>query len=116
MRMKQFSKLLADASWSEIQRELRYKAGWYGKKVIFVDQYYPSSQFCSECGAKSTRPITRKKAEWICPTCGVTHNREINSAKNILKEGLRGTSKRNACGDSRKSSQGEGSNRGSKNS
>lgn len=89
MRMKQFSKLLADASWSEIQRELRYKAGWYGKKVIFVDQYYPSSQFCSECGAKSTRPITRKKAEWICPTCGVTHNREINSAKNILKEGLR---------------------------
>lgn len=89
MKKKQFSKLLADASWSEIQRQLKYKAAWYGKKAIFIDQYYPSSQFCSSCGEKSKRPITRKKAEWVCLSCGERHNRELNSAKNILKEGLR---------------------------
>ena len=89
MKKKQFSKLLADASWSEIQRQLKYKAAWYGKKIVFVDQYYPSSQYCSGCGEKSIRPITRKKAEWVCPSCGERHNRELNSAKNILKEGLR---------------------------
>lgn len=89
MKNRQFSKLLADASWSEIQRQLKYKAAWYGKQVVFIDQYYPSSQYCSECGKKSARPITRKKAEWVCPACGIRHNREFNSAKNILKEGLR---------------------------
>ena len=89
MKTKQFSKLLADASWSEIQRQLKYKAAWYGKKIIFVDQYYPSSQFCSGCGEKSIRPITRKKTEWVCSSCGERHNRELNAAKNILMEGLR---------------------------
>lgn len=68
---------------------LQAQAKWYGKQVVKIDRFYPSSQICSECG--SQWPGTKDLAvrSWICPECGAAHDRDFNAAKNILNEGLR---------------------------
>ena len=83
------AKSISDASWGEFRRQLTYKANWYGKKLVVIDRFYPSSQLCSVCGAQwsGTKDLSVRK--WTCPTCGIVHDRDINAAKNILNEGLR---------------------------
>lgn len=78
---------ILDAGWAEFRRMLEYKSEWYGRQLIVIDQYYPSTQLCSTCGAK-TGPKTLDVREWTCPACGCHHDRDGNAAKNILAAGL----------------------------
>lgn len=94
VKNRSLARAISDASWSELRRMLEYKADWYGRDVIAVDRWYPSSKTCSGCG-HLMRTMPLQSREWTCPECGVIHDRDINAAKNILAGGLSVI----ACGD-----------------
>lgn len=78
---------IADASWSRFISMLIYKANWYGKTIIKVPSNYPSSQLCSCCHYQNPKTKDLKVRKWICPQCGMVHDRDKNAAKNILSKG-----------------------------
>ena len=78
------AKSFQDTSLYEFIRQLEYKARWYGKTISKIDTFYPSSQLCSSCGHKNSVVKNLSIREWTCPKCGVHHDRDINSAVNIL--------------------------------
>ena len=79
------AKSISDASWSEFVRQLIYKANWYGREVIQIDRYEPTSKKCNCCGYIN-KELTLDIREWLC-ICGVLHDRDINAAINIKKTG-----------------------------
>lgn len=83
------AKQFRDVAHSEFVRQLEYKVKWYGKTISKVDRFYPSTQLCSSCGYKNKDVKNLKIREWTCTKCGTHHDRDINSAINILSEGLR---------------------------
>jgi putative transposase len=87
LRNHRLARVISDAAWSELRRMLEYKAAWYGRTVIAIDRWYPSSKTCSTCGRiNPTLPLDVRT--WTCPGCGATHDRDINAARNILAAGL----------------------------
>ena len=83
------AKSYQDVAQSEFIRQLEYKAEWYGKIISKIDRFYPSTQLCSECGFKNPALKDTNIREYDCPECGTRHDRDINAAINILREGLR---------------------------
>ena len=82
------AKSIADCSFSLIRQMLSYKCEWYGRKLVVIDRWSPSSKRCSCCG--HTMPsMGLDVREWVCPSCHTVHDRDVNAAKNILVEGLR---------------------------
>ncbi|MBM0225284.1 RNA-guided endonuclease TnpB family protein [Micromonospora sicca] len=86
------ARAISDAAWREFRSMLEYKAQWYGRKVIVVDRWFPSSKLCSTCGTvRDTMPLHVRT--WTC-ACGAIHDRDVNAARNILAAGLAAS----ACG------------------
>lgn len=83
------AKSISDVSWSKFIEMLKYKADWYGKKIIQIDQFFPSSQICNCCGFKNPAVKDLSIRKWTCPNCQQEHDRDINAAINILNEGLK---------------------------
>ena len=83
------ARAISDASWTELRSMLEYKCQWYGRDLLLVDRWFPSSKLCSttRCGHMNTlMPLNVRR--WRCPECGTTHDRDVNAAKNILAAGL----------------------------
>ena len=87
-RKRTLNRLIHRASWSGFVSKLVYKAEWYGRTLVRVDRFYPSSKLCHKCGWKYSE-LTLSEREWTCRNCGTRHDRDVNAAKNILTEAKR---------------------------
>jgi putative transposase len=86
------ARAISDAAWHEFRSLLEYKAAWYGREVVVVDRFLPSSRLCSTCGALQEKMPLHVRT-WTCD-CGTVHDRDVNAAKNLLAAGRAVT----ACG------------------
>ena len=94
VRNHSLARSISDAAWRDMRGMLEYKADWYGRRLVVVDRWFPSSKVCSACGFTATSmPLSVR--EWECTNCGVTHDRDVNAARNLRSEGLSVI----ACGD-----------------
>lgn len=95
LKNRKLSRAISEQAWYQFRSFLEYKSKWYGRELIVINQWYPSSKTCSSCGSIQTKmPLSVR--EWTCPDCGSSHDRDINAAKNILAVGTTVS----ACGDS----------------
>lgn len=80
------ARAISDAAWSELVRQLEYKAKWYGRNLVKIDRWFPSSKRCGNCGHIVDK-LPLNVREWDCPNCGTHHDRDINASRNILAVG-----------------------------
>jgi len=81
------ARAISDASWTELRSLLEYKCAWYGREIIAIDRFFPSSKTCSACGLIRDR-LPLNVRQWTCEGCGTRHDRDHNAAKTILAAGL----------------------------
>src|SRR5689334_9021995 len=93
LRNRRLARAISDASWTELRSMLEYKCAWYGRELVVIDRWFPSSKLCGTCGTVAAKmPLNVR--EWTCD-CGTVHDRDVNAARNILAAGLAAS----ACGD-----------------
>ncbi len=84
---RSLSKAISDVGWGEFISLLEYKAEWYGRHLVKIDKWYPSSKRCFNCG-HILNSLTLDVRHWTCPECGIVHDRDVNAAMNIKAAGL----------------------------
>ena len=87
-RRRAMNRSILRDGWSGLVDKLSYKAKWYGRTLVQVDRFYPSSKLCHDCGHKY-KGLRLSEREWTCRNCGTRHDRDVNAAKNILTEAER---------------------------
>ena len=87
-RKRAMNRSILRNGWSDLVDKLSYKAQWYGRTLVQVDRFYPSSKLCHDCGHKYAG-LRLSEREWTCEHCGTLHDRDVNAALNILDEALR---------------------------
>ena len=99
IKNKKLAKSIADVSFCEFARQIHYKSEWYGRTVVFVDRWYPSSKACNKCNFINQN-LSLNDREWDCPRCNSHLDRDFNAALNIKQEGLKTVGITGlACGD-----------------
>jgi len=86
LKTHSLARAISDAAWSEFRSMLEYKAAWYGRTVVVVDRWLPSTKLCADCGNR-VESLPLHVREWEC-RCGAVHDRDVNAARNILAAGL----------------------------
>ncbi|MFG2660105.1 RNA-guided endonuclease InsQ/TnpB family protein [Streptomyces sp. NPDC048425] len=81
------ARAISDAGWRDMRTMLEYKAAWYGRNLVVVDRWFPSSKLCSHCGALAGKMPLHVRT-WTCEGCGTTHDRDVNAARNVKAAGL----------------------------
>jgi putative transposase len=81
------ARAISRTGWAEFRRQLEYKAKRYGRTIVVADRWFPSSKTCSACGFVLAE-LSLGTRRWACPGCGTRHDRDINTARNILAAGL----------------------------
>ncbi|WLW54075.1 RNA-guided endonuclease InsQ/TnpB family protein [Streptomyces sp. YU58] len=87
-RKAKLNQAILDASWGELLRQLRYKCEWYGRTLVVVDRFFPSTRRCSACHVVGPKMDVSVR-QWTCDECGALHDRDVNAAMNLRDEGLR---------------------------
>ena len=87
LRNRHLARAISGCGWGEFRRQLEYKCERYGRRLVVIDRWYPSSKTCSACGHR-LMDLSLSTRNWRCPSCGTRHDRDINAAKNILAAGL----------------------------
>jgi putative transposase len=86
VKNRRLAKSISDVGWGEFARQLEYKSKWYGRELVKIDKFFPSSKRCSACGYPlESLPLAVR--DWQCPACKTKHDRDLNAAKNILAVG-----------------------------
>lgn len=88
VKNRKLAKAISDSSFGEIKRQLEYKSKWYGRVLVNIDTFYPSSKTCSNCNFIN-RELSLGDRTWVCTQCAMEHDRDYNASVNILNEGLR---------------------------
>jgi len=88
LKNHKLARSIQELSINRFETILKYKSEWYGRDIIKIDRFFPSSKLCSDCGFRY-QELSLLEREWICPKCGTKHNRDFNAANNIEKEGQR---------------------------
>ena len=86
VKNRSLARAISDAAWRQFRELLEYKADWYGRNLVVIDRWYPSSKICSACGAFAEKMPLNVRS-WTC-RCGTNHDRDVNAARNILAAGL----------------------------
>ena len=88
LRNHKIAESIQEMNFGEFRRMLEYKAKWYGRNLVFVDRFYPSSKTCNHCGYVN-KTLKLSDRQWVCPDCGRIIERDYNAALNIRDEGIR---------------------------